>query len=85
MPQASLLDPLLFLVHVLGFWEYLGNCHVHQYAPDAQICSTFDKDKVQDAETHINADLWSILNISVAHGLTLNSSRYVMLWPIRKN
>lgn len=81
VPQGSLLGPLLFSIYVSDFWEYLNNCHIHQYADDTQIWYEFDTDKVQDAESIINADLQSLLNVSLAHGLNLNPSKsYAMLF-----
>lgn len=62
-------------MYVSDFQEYLKNCRVHQYADDTQVWHGFDIDRVQHAESLINADLQSLLDVSVAHGLNLNPSK----------
>lgn len=61
VPQGSILEPLLFSIYTADFRKFLQHSRSHKCADDTQIHYPFSP-----AVAHINADLKSVSDLSLA-------------------
>lgn len=75
VPQGSVLGPILFLIYVNDFSQFIPDCHVLQYADDTQLILTGTIDKLDELIHKGENTLALVKNYFEANGLMLNTKK----------
>lgn len=79
VPQGSIIGPLLFSLYVRDLSSKMRYCRVHSYADDTQLYLSFVPSEWEAAVRHINRDLESLAEFSLARGLAVNPTKSQVL------
>ncbi len=75
VPQGSVLGPILFLIYVNDFSQYISDCLVIQYADDTQLVHTGNVNNIQDLIRKGEETLLIAKKYFNANGLMLNTAK----------